>query len=412
MKISFNKKLFSFVIPLAGLSALVALPFLPVRKSLAKEDWQHKMPTDLVKVRSAMPNNVFMQGQPVVLEIEGTAVRFVVRDYWGEIVEEGNAERWATGRLHLKVSTPGWYKLYLFGPRERAPWGWDVGGTTFCIFREDARFPSITPLKVSSEDGLANMGALKVSTTVPQIDFNWKEGAPQGVRSDNFRARWSGWIRPRLSETYTFTTRSDDGVRLWVNGVKIIDNWTIHGATDDSASVDLVAGTKYDIRMEFFEQAHGAEARLFWSRPSTTRVVIPRTQLYPAVATPTAATSMKMATTASGATTVRRSPSPQPTPAAPSVFSTGAATVASGGVQLMFQVTLDARTALAPARYRVEVNGLLTNVESVTMSGNTVSLRLPSSILRRGARVKVTWSGLKDARGQSIANGVWQGLAS
>ena len=33
-------------------------------------------------------------------------------------------------------------------------------------------------------------------------------------------------VQPRLSETYTFHTLSDDGVRLWVNGNRVINQWT------------------------------------------------------------------------------------------------------------------------------------------------------------------------------------------
>jgi hypothetical protein len=41
-------------------------------------------------------------------------------------------------------------------------------------------------------------------------------------------------MQPRYSEKYTFYTISDDGVQLWVNGQKLIDNWTLHGAAEDS----------------------------------------------------------------------------------------------------------------------------------------------------------------------------------
>ena len=35
--------------------------------------------------------------------------------------------------------------------------------------------------------------------------------------SDTFSVRWTGQVQPQFTETYTFYTQSDDGVRLWVN---------------------------------------------------------------------------------------------------------------------------------------------------------------------------------------------------
>ena len=44
--------------------------------------------------------------------------------------------------------------------------------------------------------------------------------------------------------TFVFSTTSDDGVRLWVGGRLLIDHWTQHAATTNTASMSLVSGTK------------------------------------------------------------------------------------------------------------------------------------------------------------------------
>src|SRR6476619_7496964 len=60
----------------------------------------------------------------------------------------------------------------------------------------------------------------------PNIDFNWGDAAPgPGMGADSFSVRWTGWVKPRYTETYTFYVNSDDGVRVWLNGVLILDNW-------------------------------------------------------------------------------------------------------------------------------------------------------------------------------------------
>ena len=65
----------------------------------------------------------------------------------------------------------------------------------------------------------------------PTVNFNWNYAAPVAGLSPNlFSVRWTGQVQPQYSETYTFSTNSDDGVRLWINGQEIINDWTDHPA--------------------------------------------------------------------------------------------------------------------------------------------------------------------------------------
>ncbi len=97
------------------------------------------------------------------------------------------------------------------------------------------------------------------------------EAPAPGVGRDNFSVRWSGKIRANFDETYTFYTTTDDGVRLWVNDEKLIDEWRGMGATEFSANVALKAGQEYELRMEYFEQGGAGAAELEWSSASTPR---------------------------------------------------------------------------------------------------------------------------------------------
>ncbi len=127
-----------------------------------------------------------------------------------------------------------------------------------------------------------NFANAVVTRTDATVDFDWGTGAPvSGIGADNFSARWSGQVQAQFSETYTFTTLSDDGVRLWVNGQQLINNWTDHSPTENSGSITLVAGEKYDLTMEYFENGGGAVATLSWASPSTAKQIIPSTQLFP-----------------------------------------------------------------------------------------------------------------------------------
>ncbi len=113
------------------------------------------------------------------------------------------------------------------------------------------------------------------------VDFNWATNAPGGpVRADDFAVRWTGFVKAPTTETYTFHTQTDDGVRLWVNDKVLIDNWTDHGNTHDSGDIALVAGQKYSIRLEYYENGGDARCQLSWSTPTRTRQAIPKQYLW------------------------------------------------------------------------------------------------------------------------------------
>jgi hypothetical protein len=95
-----------------------------------------------------------------------------------------------------------------------------------------------------------------------------------------FSARWTGFILPEFSEEYTFYTRSNDGVRLWVDDKLVIDNWTDHSETEDKGSARLEAGRKHRIKLEYFYGGGSGVTRLFWSSASRAREVLPPDRFY------------------------------------------------------------------------------------------------------------------------------------
>lgn len=116
----------------------------------------------------------------------------------------------------------------------------------------------------------------------PTVNFNWGSGSPDpSISVDDFTAVWSGKVQPEFSETYTFQTVTDDGVRLWVNGQNIINKWQDQGATAWTGTINLTAGHRYDIVMAYYEHGGSASATLSWASPSTALAIIPQTQLYP-----------------------------------------------------------------------------------------------------------------------------------
>ena len=82
-------------------------------------------------------------------------------------------------------------------------------------------------LKAEYFNNMTFSGTPALTRTDATVNFNWVNLGPGGpIGNDYFSVRWSGQIQPLVTEDYNFRTRSDDGIRLWVNGVKIIDNWS------------------------------------------------------------------------------------------------------------------------------------------------------------------------------------------
>jgi len=116
----------------------------------------------------------------------------------------------------------------------------------------------------------------------PTVDFDWGNGSPSPrIGADTFSVRWTGRVRPKFTQNYTFTVTADDGVRLWVDGRLLVNQWIDQAPTSYSASIALEANRLYAIRMEMYENGGGAAAKLEWQSPGQPRQVIPSSALQP-----------------------------------------------------------------------------------------------------------------------------------
>jgi predicted alpha-1,6-mannanase (GH76 family) len=113
------------------------------------------------------------------------------------------------------------------------------------------------------------------------IDYNWAEFSPAStIPADNFSARWIGKIQPRYTGVYTFYITSGNGRRVWVNNKLIIDKWISNSGVTYSGVIDLVAGEKYDIKIEYYASTGNADIKLEWESAEQTKQVVPTSQLY------------------------------------------------------------------------------------------------------------------------------------
>lgn len=89
---------------------------------------------------------------------------------------------------------------------------------------------------------------------------------PSLINNDYFSVNWTGYVYCDFNEEYEFHTFTDGGVKLWIDGDLIIDNWdnlTEHPPRNDFALRDMTAGY-HDITLEYKEHTGDAIVKLFW----------------------------------------------------------------------------------------------------------------------------------------------------
>lgn len=106
-------------------------------------------------------------------------------------------------------------------------------------------------------------GPPAVTRTDAKLDFQWADGSyTDGGPINHFSARWTGYFVPATDDDYKFIVSADDGVRLYLDDRRIIDDWQAHSETVNTHSERLAAGRAYKIRLEYFENIGTATARL------------------------------------------------------------------------------------------------------------------------------------------------------
>ena len=99
-------------------------------------------------------------------------------------------------------------------------------------------------------NGATHLGTVALTRVDTTVNYAWGTAAPAtGITANYFSARWSGKVQPNVTGSYRFRTISDDGVRLWVNGVQVINNWTDHSSTTNTSNtITLTAGREIQHR--------------------------------------------------------------------------------------------------------------------------------------------------------------------
>jgi autotransporter-associated beta strand protein len=131
----------------------------------------------------------------------------------------------------------------------------------------------------------ATFGTLKTTRTDATVNFSFSTAIPSGTTitaATSYSIAWSGQVEPEFSGLYTFYVSADDGARLWVNDQMIASRTFFTTPTEMRGQVNLTAGKRVNIRLEYIQQTGGAAVKLEWSCASRAREVIPTARLFPA----------------------------------------------------------------------------------------------------------------------------------
>jgi hypothetical protein len=185
---------------------------------------------------------------------------------WADVIARGTrSEREASTRFTLVAPTPT--------PTQPPPTARPTLPPTSTPLPTDTPEPTLTPtpeLVITDWRGeyFANLTLSGDPTFVRNdvaVAFDWGEGSPgAGVPVDRFSARWTR--RLRFSEgSYRFVVAADDGVRFWLDGQLLVDEWHDTGLTSYSVDVDLTGG-RHALQLEYYENLGGAAVELAWNR--------------------------------------------------------------------------------------------------------------------------------------------------
>lgn len=121
-----------------------------------------------------------------------------------------------------------------------------------------------------------------VSRIDPTISFAGIGSPAQGIPAEWWSAAWVGSIEVPRTDRYTFTTNSDDGILLDIDGRTIIQNWTGHAPTLDRGQVELRAG-RHTVAIRFYNSHNTATLQWFWETSTRPREMVPTNVLFPTI---------------------------------------------------------------------------------------------------------------------------------
>lgn len=147
-------------------------------------------------------------------------------------------------------------------------------GLNFQTYAAGGAMPTYT----QAADGTINNRTLLSSGTVSTVNYQWGGGAVlNSGRAEGVIVRFHGFINIPSAGTYSFGGQADDGIRIRVNNIQVVNSWIESGGAFREGSVALSAGV-VAIELIYYENGGGAMVNLQWFMNGSWQI-IPSTSL-------------------------------------------------------------------------------------------------------------------------------------
>lgn len=115
-----------------------------------------------------------------------------------------------------------------------------------------------------------------------EIDYDWGSGPIlNSGRVDGVKLEFTGLIRAPATGPVEFRTRSDDGVRMFIDGQPVIDQWKGQSATNhNSPPIQMVKDEYYPFKLEWYEHGGAGVLNVSWRHSDGGWQVIPSNKYY------------------------------------------------------------------------------------------------------------------------------------
>ena len=136
--------------------------------------------------------------------------------------------------------------------------------------------PGITYQYFESADKI-NLAILNGSPVKKGVALNISEAVKQ--RPEKYALKFNGFVKINEDAVFTFSTRSDDGSKLFIDDVEIVNNDGEHGLVEKSGTAALKKGY-HRIRVEYFDSGGGNELKVFWQSDDAGKELLPASVLF------------------------------------------------------------------------------------------------------------------------------------
>ena len=132
------------------------------------------------------------------------------------------------------------------------------------LYSQDEKGGEMKGLKGEYFPNMFIKGEPAFKRTDPHISFNWQNSSPALILPvDSFSVRWTGFIRIPADGNYYFYVSGNNGFRLFLDDMAVIDEWGNPSFKTGERIMPLRKGD-IQVRLEYYEKTGEAQVSFGW----------------------------------------------------------------------------------------------------------------------------------------------------